>query len=278
MFDLWLFTTDEMIARSAIDAGIARIVIDWEHVGKEARQRSGDFECNHDTFQDLVRVRKVAGAKIVCRINAFSHNTADEVSSALRGGADTLLLPMVMAPEEVERFLKLVNGRAETGILVETATAVSHARDLAALPIDYVYVGLNDLAISRQSPSIFEAIADGTTERMREVFSRQRFGFGGITLVDRGFPVPCILLMAEMARLQCTFGFLRRSFKRDIPGHDMESEIRNIKETIQRLTAQAGHEKEACHSALLRVIKGLSDREIPVPSGAQSAERSTEKG
>lgn len=278
MFDLWLFTTDEMMARRAIDAGVAGIVIDWEYVGKEDRQRGGDFECNYDTFEDLERIRKVAGAKIVCRINAFGHKTADEVSSALRGGADILLLPMVKAPEEVERFLKLVDGRTKTGILVETSAAVSRARDLAALPVDYVYVGLNDLAISRRSPSIFEAIADGTTERMREVFSRQQFGFGGITLVDRGFPIPCFLLMAEMARLRCTFGFLRRSFKRDIQGNDMESEVRKIKETNQRLTVQTEHEKEACRSALLRVIKSLSDREIPVPSGAKSASRSTGKG
>jgi 2-keto-3-deoxy-L-rhamnonate aldolase RhmA len=264
MFDLWLFTTDAMMARSAIDAGIAAIVIDWEYVGKEDRQRGGDFECNRDTFEDLERMRKVAGAKIVCRINAFGQNTADEVSSALRGGADILLLPMVKAPEEVESFLKLVDGRAESGILVETAAAIARARDLAALPVDYVYVGLNDLAISRQSPSIFAAIADGTTERMREVFSRQRFGFGGITLVDRGFPIPCILLMAEMARLRCTFGFLRRSFKQDIQGNDMEGEVRKIKEQIHTLTAQAEHEKDASHSALLRVIKGLSDRQISV--------------
>jgi hypothetical protein len=98
---------------------------------------------------------------------------------------------------------------------VETIEAVQLAEELGRLPVTRVYVGLNDLAIARGSRHIFTAIADGTIDRLRPHFSAP-FGFGGLTIVGAGFPVPCRVLMAEMARLQCTFTFLRRSFIADI--------------------------------------------------------------
>jgi hypothetical protein len=110
------------------------------------------------------------------------------------------------------------------GILVETLDAVARAAELARLPLTRAYLGLNDLAIERQSCSIFAAVADGTLEHVRRPFEVP-FGFGGLTLPEGGSPLPCRLLMGEMARLGCRYSFLRRSFHRDVHGRELAVEI-----------------------------------------------------
>jgi len=54
-------------------------------------------------------------------------------------GADGIFLPMVTSLIEVEKFLRLVDKRCATGILIETAEAYALARDLATLPFERVY-------------------------------------------------------------------------------------------------------------------------------------------
>ncbi|MBP7828659.1 MAG: hypothetical protein KA248_01940 [Kiritimatiellae bacterium] len=84
-------------------------------------------------------------------------------------------------------------------------------------------------SIAGGSASLFDAVVDGTVERLRGIFGPLPFGFGSLTVRDGGNPVPCALLLVEMARLACSFRFLRRSFKRDIPGRDMAAEIGRIR-------------------------------------------------
>jgi hypothetical protein len=214
--ELLLFTTDFGFAELCVRAGISGVVIDWEYRGKAERQRAADTEINRDTADDLAVMRGVRGARRVCRINAPGPWTAGEVDLAIECGATDLLLPMVSHPGEVEDFLRRVDRRCRAGILVETRDACATALELAKLPLDLVYVGLNDLAISRGSRSIFAPLVDGLALGLRECFASAHFGMGGLTLVDRGRPIPCLVLMAELARHGCDFTFLRRSFKRDI--------------------------------------------------------------
>jgi hypothetical protein len=140
---------------------------------------------------------------------------------------------MVRTLKEVEKVLDQVRGRCGLGILVETVAATRLVDELARLPLSRVYVGLNDLAIERGTPSIFTPLLDGTLEDIRRPF-RLPFGFGGLTLPERGYPVPCRLLIGEMARLRCDFSFLRRSFYRDIQGRNPAVEIPRLLEAIRR--------------------------------------------
>jgi len=103
-------------------------------------------------------------------------------------------------------------------------------------------VGLNDLAISRGSRTIFDAVVDGTVERLRKTFSETAFGFGGLTCIDRGEPIPCRLLLGEMVRLGADFSFLRRSFKRDIVGRDWGAEIQRLRRGEERLAQRTADE------------------------------------
>lgn len=218
-FTLVLFSTNTRFIRQAVAAGVGAVIVDWENIGKRARQNGLDTEINHDTLADLQRVRACTRARVICRVNSCSGAMA--------------LLPMVRTVGEVESALALAAGRCGVGILIETEEAVQLAPRLNRLPITRVYVGLNDLAIERRAPSIFTALIDGTVEQIRSAVTVP-FGFGGLTLPDRGEPIPCCLLIGEMARLGCDFSFLRRSFHRDIQGRSLAFEIPNLHRAIQQ--------------------------------------------
>jgi hypothetical protein len=210
-FALFLFSTDVDLIRAAVEGGAAGAVVDWEYIGKAERQAGFDTQINHDTLEDLRRVRACTAARVLCRINAFGPWTQKEIEAAVQAGADEILLPMVRSVEEVERVLEWAKGRCGVGILIETREAVAICERLAQLPLTRAYLGLHDLAIERRTPNPFRAIPDGIVGRVRSAFPIP-FGFAGLTLPDRGFPIPCRLLIAEMARLGCSFSFLRRSF------------------------------------------------------------------
>jgi hypothetical protein len=257
-FELLLFSTTPALIRRAVAAGVDGIVVDWEHRGKVRRQASFDTQINEDTAEDLRRVRDVTDAVVICRINGVGETTTDEVRTAIACGASEILVPMVRSVAEVERVLDLVAGRCGVGILVETVDAVEAASALAALPLARVYVGLNDLAIDRDAADIFEAVADGTVERVRAEW-RGKFGFGGLTVPDRGTPVPCRLLMGEMARVGSTFSFLRRSFLRDIADIPLESALLQIRAGLDRAQGRSPIAVEHDRIDLAARVGGLAN-------------------
>jgi len=101
------------------------------------------------------------------------------------------------------------------------SAAVAGASRILALPVSRAYVGLNDLAIDRGRTNIFEAVTDGTVTEVRDACTVP-FGFGGLTSPDAGDPIPCRLLIGEMARVSTDFSFLRRSFHRDARNRPLE--------------------------------------------------------
>jgi len=232
-FELLLFSTDPGFIVPAVEAGVSGIIVDWEHIGKEGRQTSADTQINYDTADDLARVRRSTAASVICRINGFGGHTPDEVEQAVAAGVDELLLPMVRSASEVEGVLRMAGGRCRVGILVETLAAIGACQELGNLPLSRVYVGLNDLAIERGERNIFRAVVDGTVERIRGCFNVP-FGFGGLTMPDRGRPIPCRLLMGEMARLGCSFSFLRRSFWNDVGRDELGKGVSAIREAIAK--------------------------------------------
>ena len=255
-FSLILFSTDPAFIGQAVEAGVDAIVVDWERIGKETRQTGADTQINTDTLFDLRRVRASTDATVICRVDGFGPWTAREIDEAVDGGADEILLPMVRTPEEAERVLEMVGERCSLSILIETASAVDRSAELARLPLRRVYVGLNDLAIERASPSIFRALTDGTVDRVRGCVPLP-LGFGGLTAPDRGSPIPCRLLIGEMARLDCEFSFLRRSFHADARGRDARRVIRDIAEAVERARARTPAEVERDQEDLRRAVAEL---------------------
>jgi 2-keto-3-deoxy-L-rhamnonate aldolase RhmA len=214
-FELLLFSTEREFVIEAAAAGIDGIIVDWEVAGKERRQAGADTEINHDSLEDLERVRSWVDIPVLCRINAPGPMTERELEWAIGAGADEVLVPMARSPRELERVIDAARGRCGVGALIETVDAVEKVQEFASLPLSRLYVGLNDLAIDRGALSIFTALVDGTVERVSSAVHGS-FGFGGLTAPERGHPIPCRLLIGETARLGGCFSFLRRSYKRDV--------------------------------------------------------------
>jgi hypothetical protein len=259
-FELALFASDLTVVSEAVPAGVASVVVDWEHGGKHARQALADTEVNNHTVEDLRAVRALTGARVLCRINAYGPGTRDEIERAVEAGADELLLPMVRVAADVEQTLALVAGRAGLGILVETRDAIAVSEDLARLPLSRVYFGLNDLSIDRGTATIFAPLVDGTLDEVRERFAGLRFGFGGLTLPEAGAPIPCRLLAGELARLACDFTFLRRSFFRDVAGRDVAAEIPRIQAAMQGAFARTEDEAARDREELIVRVSELAER------------------
>ena len=253
-FDLFLFTADAAIVEEASRAGIAGFVVDWERRGKQDRQAGFDTQINADDAEDLRRVRAHTARRVLCRINGVHEGTRAEVETAIACGADELLVPMVRRPAEVEQVLAFARGRAAVGILVETLDALAHLEGLCALPLARIYVGLNDLAIERGTANLFEAVIDGTTERVRAAFPGA-FGFAGLTLPERGRPVPCRLLIAEMARLGCSFTMLRRSFLRDTRGLPLATHVPRIQAALEDAGRRPAERVVEDRRELERIVK-----------------------
>ena len=258
-FQLFLFSTEPRLIRATVAAGVAGIVVDWERAGKRERQRGADTEINQDTVEDLRRVRACTPATVLCRIDGAGEGAEAEVATAADAGADEVLVPMVRSIEQVERVLDAAGGRVRVGILVETEDAVARAPALARLPLSRVYVGLNDLAIERGSENIFRAVADGTVAHLRSVFAVP-FGFAGLTVPELGSPIPCRLLIGEMARLPADFTFLRRSFRRDVAGGDPAREIPRIHHALTAARAREPGEVESDRLDLEEAIRRWRDR------------------
>lgn len=262
-FSLVLFSVAPDFIRKAVQAGIRDIIVDCECRGKERRQAGADTEINSYTAADVRRVRRATSARVLCRINGPGPDTPVEVEAAIQAGADELMIPMVRSPWEVEAVLRAVGNRRPVGILVETVAAVNCVSDLASFPLSRVYVGLNDLAIERRTPNLFTALVDGTLDRIRSAFDVP-FGFGGLTLPDRGSPVPCRLLIGEMARLSCSFSFLRRSFCADIRGRDINAEVPRILEALSIANSRTAREEARDRSELLAAVESWEPAGAPV--------------
>ena len=124
------------------------------------------------------------------------------------------------------------------------------------------HVGVSIAKEAEDIGSIFAAVADGTLERARRPFDVP-FGFGGLTLPERGVPIPCRLLMGEMGRLGCRYSFLRRSFHRDVQGRELAVEIPRLLESLRALASRSPLEVEAERLALRRAIADLEASGAP---------------
>lgn len=260
-FEMWLFYHQLPFAMAALEAGVTGLVLDWENRHKHERQNGFDTQINSHTEKDLYELRKNTHHPIICRINAVHSTTPEEIEKALDGDVTEILVPMVRTKQEVESVLNFVRDRCRVGILIETCDAVEIADSFSDLPLSRIYIGLNDLRIDRirngiSTPSLFTPLLDGTIERMRDTFGGQ-FGFAGLTLPDKGQPIPCHLLMGEMARLRCSFSFLRRSFIADASANNMRVSVQTMRDTLDHYLHAEDKILEGNRIKLHSLVRGL---------------------
>jgi hypothetical protein len=218
-FTLTLLTDDPALAVEADRAGVQRIGVDLETIGKAARQRGYDTRLSTHTWDDLNVVGAVVlRAGLFVRINPIHDGTDWEVEQALALRASVVMLPSFSTAREVERFVRSVQGRARVVILVEQAAAVARIREILSVRgVDEVMLGLNDLRLQFSVANHFEMLASPVVEMLaNEVRGRGLpLSIGGVGRVgDDSVPVPVDLVLAQYPRLGATGAWLSRSFCR----------------------------------------------------------------
>jgi 2-keto-3-deoxy-L-rhamnonate aldolase RhmA len=213
--DLILITADPVRAQLAAEAGVDRVMVDLEMVGKRERQGHLDTLISGHTAADISIVRRsVPDATLVVRTDPWPY-AQPQVAAAIEAGADVLMLPMFTGPDEVNPFVAAVDGRARVLLLLETAEGVRNLQQVLAVPgVDEVHVGLNDLHLQVGSRFMFEPLADGTVERIAQAVHEAgiRFGFGGVGRVGGSGILSPELVLSEHVRLGSTQVILSRDF------------------------------------------------------------------
>lgn len=260
--ELFLFTTDPQHAAAVVRAGAAGVVVDWEIRDKHRRQLGEGTEVNTHTPADLARVRAATTGRVLCRVDGAGPHTPAQIELAVALGADEVLLPMVREPADVDLALAAAAGRCGVGILVETQEAVDRVGELARRPLSRVYVGLNDLRIDRGSSALFAPLVDGTVQAVRRAV-RCPLGVAGLTRVGRGAPVPTRLLTAELARLDASFTFLRRSFRADVADHEVAVEVPRMLAQWRAARTRSAEQVLAEHGELVAAVAAAA-RPAPV--------------
>ena len=212
---LMFITNDPQTARIAQAAGVDRIFVDMEALGKAERQGGMDTVQSHHTAADAARLRPLLDrAELLVRVDPIHDGSQEQIEAVLRAGADVVMLPFFHTAEEVAAFTRIVGGRARTCLLVETPEAVERIDEILAVPgVDECHIGLNDLHLGYRLPFLFQLLADGTVERLCGKFraAGKPYGFGGFGRPGTG-QLPAERIMGEHCRLGSSLAILSRTF------------------------------------------------------------------
>ncbi|MCI8483236.1 MAG: aldolase [Lachnospiraceae bacterium] len=236
---LMYITNHPEIAVIAENAGVDRVFVDMEYIGKSQRQRGMDTVQSHHTVEDVKKIREVLHtAQLIVRVNPI-HDAAgnecsseEEINAVIEAGADFVMLPYFQTTEEVEKCVGIVKGRAKVFPLLESKAAVAEIDEILKISgIDEIHVGLNDLSLDLKKKFMFELLADGTVEKLCQKFREKGipYGFGGIGRLGKG-ELPAEHVIKEHYRLGSTCAILSRSFC----NADQITDLHEVKEIFEK--------------------------------------------
>lgn len=218
---LMYITNRPDVALIAEEAGVDRIFVDMEYIGKAERQGGMDSVQNYHTVEDVKRIHAVlTRSQLLVRVNPIHEATdkyigsEEEISAVIAAGADIVMLPFFKTVEEVKQFISYVNGRAKVLLLMETPEAAELVEEIIAVPgIDEIHLGINDMSLGYGKAFMFELLTDGTVERLCMKFKRAGipYGFGGVASIGTG-KLPAEVILKEHYRLGSSMVILSRSF------------------------------------------------------------------
>ena len=229
--DLIYITNDIDLAIEVQDAGVDRVMVDLEILGKQDRQGHLNTVISNHSMEDVRRIRSVLNtSRLLVRVNPINKHSKTEIDRVIGLGADIIMLPMFKSTLEVETFIRLVDGKATTCLLLETKEAVTEIDNILLVPgIDEIHIGINDLHLSMKLEFMFELLSNGVVEALsKKIVGAQgvKFGFGGVANLGDGI-LEASLILSEHIRLSSTMVILSRAFKD--PDMDMSKEIEKIR-------------------------------------------------
>lgn len=216
MLKLMYITNNPEVAKAAAHAGVDRIFIDMEVLGKAKRQGGMDTVQSHHVPEDIAKVRAAigGGAEIMARVNPLNPNSQAEIDASIENGADVIMLPMWRTADDLCQFVRMVDGRAKVMPLLETDAAADNLPEAVKVSgIDQMHIGLNDLHLCYHQKFMFQLLADGTVDnlctKLRE--ANIPYGFGGVGRPGSG-TLPAEYIIGEHYRLGSEYVILSRSF------------------------------------------------------------------
>lgn len=259
-FVLTLFTNDAALARAGDRAGIERIGVDVESIGKAARQSHLATWISDHAETDLAAIRPVlVRAGLFARCNPVHAGLQAEIDRLIDAGVEVIMLPYFRSVAEGERFVRAVDGRAHPVLLVETADAGAIVPDLCRIDgAAEIHVGLNDMRLSLGWPSHFHVLVSDYLARICDTVRAAglRLGVGGLGRAgDNALPVPADLVAAQMVRLGARAALVSRSFFRSPMPADLALEIRKLRAHLDFCAAQS----DAWHEAQRRALAERSE-------------------
>lgn len=231
MLKLMYITNDPTVAKIAVDAGVDRIFIDMEVLGKAERQGGMDTVQSHHVPEDIAKVRAAIGnkAEIMARVNPLNPNSQAEIDVSIENGADVIMLPMWRTADDLRQLVSMVDSRAKVMPLLETDTAAENLPEAVKVSgTDQMHIGLNDLHLCYHQKFMFQLLADGTVDRLCAQLRDANipYGFGGVGRPGSG-TLPAEYIIGEHYRLGSQYVILSRSFCNTGKITDM-GEIRRI--------------------------------------------------
>lgn len=213
--NLIYITNRPEVALIAESNGVQRIMVDMETLGKEERQKNMNTVKSHHTVEDVVAIAKVlTKSELLVRINPWHENSQEEIEAVIAAGADSIMLPMWKSEAEVDAFLRAVNKRVNTTLLLETKEAAECLDAVLERPLlGDIHIGLNDLHLSYGLTFMFEPLTNGMVEALCEKCKAKgvRYGIGGIAKLTKGL-VPSEYIIMEHYRLGSYGAILSRTF------------------------------------------------------------------
>ena len=261
--ELILITNDIRLGKYAEDSGVDRIMIDLEILGKKERQGHLNTVISKHTMDDVRAMRKVLiTSKLLVRINPIHEESQEEIQKVLDEGADIIMLPMFKTKEDVQLFVNLVNARATTCLLLETAEALARIDSILTVQgIDEIHIGLNDLHLSMNLTFMFELLSDGIVEYLSQKIRGKGivFGFGGMARIGQGM-LDSSLILSEHYRLNSERVILSRDFKGGVESFNDLIEIIDLKKEIHKIQKHLKHLSKASPQELLNNKKELDKK------------------
>jgi len=262
-FALTLMTNDLVLAHAADRAGVDRIGIDMERIGKQARQGHLKTWISHHEEADLIGLgENVSPTRLFARCNPIHANSRDEIDRLIGLGVHTLMLPYFKTTQQAEQFISLVDGRAHPVLLLETSEAADKLDEICKIPgVREIHIGLNDMRLSLGWPSHFHVLASAWIEPLcnRILDAGHRLGIGGLARMgDQSLPVATDLVAARIAGLGASAALISRAFYRDIETSAMDAEIASLRDWIAYAAIQPREWYVDINTQLQREIEHFS--------------------
>jgi 2-keto-3-deoxy-L-rhamnonate aldolase RhmA len=262
--DTIYITSDPWRAEVAESAGVDRIMVDLEILGKPERQPFGNTVISGHSLSDVRRVRSSLNkALLLVRINPVHEQTRDEIRACIEEGADILMLPMFSNSAEVGTFVDSVDGRTRTCLLLETAAALARINEILDVGgVDEVHIGLNDLHLSLKLDFMFEILSGGLADYMAQIFRGRgiKFGIGGVARLGGGL-LSAELVLSEHVRLGSTqvilsrnYGQIFKEYPPDAAAAVFRDEVTCLRKLVQHLSTLGQRELEATSMLFKREV------------------------